>query len=69
MLSISYSAKTSKLHSSQNSWSVGPMGTMQLRSTDFFFFENFFQLGHGPLNMLSTSFHAKSPKLYLGQNS
>ena len=42
MLSISFSAKLPKLHSGQNSWSVGPMGAMQQRSTDFFFLAKFF---------------------------
>ena len=65
-----FGAKTTKLHSSQNSWPIGTCGSLEQNFLEFFFsFKKIFPIFLGPLNMLSVSFGAKMPTLYSGQNA
>ena len=61
MLSSSFNANMSSLHSVQNSEPVRPRGILVRNLTEFFcFLKRISHLFLGPLYMLSTSYHAKT---------
>ena len=70
MRSTIFRAKTPKLYFGQNSWLVGPRGISEEILIGFFFScKRFFQFFLKHQNKQPTSFRAKTPKLYSGQNS
>ena len=73
MLFASFSAKTTTMYSSQNTWPVGQKGILvQILPELFFYLIFIYRILHlflKPLNILSTSFCAKMATLHFGRNS